>query len=326
MRRLDEDIKNGQFNHVYLLCGDEDYLRGVYKNRLVDAMTVPDDNMNFNRFEGKGIEVGKVIDLAETLPFLAPRRVLLIENSGFFKSSQEQLADYLKTIPEDTYFIFCEKEIDKRSKLYKAVAKEGHVAEFGVQDEATLQKWVLQLCAKENKKISRQAMELFLNKTGSDMANIQSEFAKLASYTLDKDAIMPEDVEAICTERVQNRIFDMIEAVATKQQKTALSLYYDLIALKEPPMRILFLIAKQFNMLYQTKHYMAKRMDQRMIGEKLGLAPFIAKKYMAQASKFDMPFLRKTVEDCVFYEESVKTGKMSDMIAVEMLIVQCSTN
>lgn len=324
MRRLNEDIKNEQFNHVYLLCGEEDYLRNLYKDKLIKAMTVPDDNMNFTVFEGKNIEVGKVIDLAETLPFLAPRRVILIENSGFFKTSQEQLAEYIKTIPEDTYFVFCEKEIDKRSKLYKAVKNEGYISEFSVQDDATLQKWVLQLVAKEKKQISRQALELFLEKTGTDMANIQSEFEKLACYTMDKDAIMPEDVEAICTERTQNRIFDMIEFVATKRQKEALSLYYDLIALKEPPMRILFMIARHFNLLVQTKSYMQKRMDQVAIGGKLGLAPFIARKYMNQAAKFDMAFLRRTLEECVEAEESVKKGRMADMIAVEMLIIQCS--
>ena len=319
-----EDIKTGQFNHVYLLCGEEDYLRGVYKDKLVKAMTVPDDNMNFTVFEGKNIEVGKVIDLAQTLPFLAPRRVILIENSGFFKSSQEQLAEYMKEIPEDTYFIFCEKEVDKRSKLYKAVKNEGYISEFGIQDEATLQKWILQLVAKEQKQISSQAMELFLSKTGTDMANIQSEFEKLACYTMDKDAIMPEDVEAICTERVQNRIFDMVEAVAGRRQKQALSLYYDLIALKEPPMRILFMIARHFNLLMQTKSYLLRRMDQRMIAEKMSLAPFIVRKYMNQASKFELSFLRRMVEECVDAEERVKKGKMTDIIAVEMLIIEAS--
>lgn len=319
-----EDIKTGQFNHVYLLCGEEDYLRGVYKDKLVKAMTVPDDNMNFTVFEGKNIEVGKVIDLAQTLPFLAPRRVILIENSGFFKSSQEQLAEYMKEIPEDTYFIFCEKEVDKRSKLYKAVKNEGYISEFGIQDEATLQKWILQLVAKEKKQISRQAMELFLSKTGTDMANIQSEFEKLACYTMDKDAIMPEDVEAICTERVQNRIFDMVEAVAGRRQKQALSLYYDLIALKEPPMRILFMIARHFNLLMQTKSYLLRRMDERMIAEKMSLAPFIVRKYMNQASKFELSFLRRMVEECVDAEERVKKGKMTDIIAVEMLIIEAS--
>ena len=156
------------------------------------------------------------------------------------------------------------------------------------------------------------------------MANIQSEFEKLACYTMDKDAIMPEDVEAICTERVQNRIFDMVEAVAGRRQKQALSLYYDLIALKEPPMRILFMIARHFNLLMQTKSYLLRRMDQRMIAEKMSLAPFIVRKYMNQASKFELSFLRRMVEECVDAEERVKKGKMTDIIAVEMLIIEAS--
>ena len=57
-------------------------------------------------------------------------------------------------------------------------------------------------------------------------------------------------MEEICTKRVSSRIFDMVNAIADKQQKKALDLYYDLLALKEPAMRILFLITRQFNMLY----------------------------------------------------------------------------
>ena len=38
-----------------------------------------------------------------------------------------------------------------------------------------------------------------------------------------------------------------VNAIAEHNQKKALDLYYDLLALKEPPMRIMFLIAKQFN-------------------------------------------------------------------------------
>jgi len=324
MLRINEDIKNGQFNHVYLLYGTEDYLRSQYRDKLRNAMVDDDTSMNYNYFEGKDIDVAKLIDLAETLPFLSDRRVVLVENSGFFKTSQEKLADYLKTIPESTYFIFCEKEVDKRSKMYKAVKNEGYISEFGQQDEATLKKWVLGMVGREGKQISSKALELFLEKTGTEMVNIQKEFEKLACYTLDKTAIMPEDVEMICTERTQNRIFDMIECIAAKRQRQALDLYYDLISLKEPPMRILFLISRQFNMLMQTRVLMKKGYDNRSIGEKLSLAPFIAKKYMSQASKFDVEFLRQALEECVSMEEAVKTGKMADQIAVELLIVKYS--
>ena len=68
MKTIDEDIRNGQFQSVYLLCGEEAYLKKQYKDKLKRAMADPDDSMNFSAYEGKGINPKEVIDLAETLP------------------------------------------------------------------------------------------------------------------------------------------------------------------------------------------------------------------------------------------------------------------
>ena len=62
-----------------------------------------------------------------------------------------------------------------------------------------------------------------------------------------------QDVDDICTTQITNKIFEMVEAVAEKQQKKALDYYYDLLALKEPPMRILYLLTRQFKLLLQVK-------------------------------------------------------------------------
>ena len=89
MKTIDEDIKTGQLKTAYLLYGPEAYLRRQYRDKLKNAMAAPDDNMNFAAFEGKETDVEAVIELAETLPFFAEQRVILIENSGFFKNSCE---------------------------------------------------------------------------------------------------------------------------------------------------------------------------------------------------------------------------------------------
>lgn len=165
-------------------------------------------------------------------------------------------------------------------------------------------------------------MNLFLTKAGTDMENIASELEKLICYTTGRDIIEDTDVEAVCTVRVQNQIFDMVNAIAEKKQKKALNLYYDLLSLKEPPMRILFLIARQFNLLLQVKELSVSIHDNRVIGEKTGLHGFIVGKYVAQAKHFKSAVLRQAVEDCVSAEESVKTGKMNDRMSVELLIVK----
>lgn len=321
MQQIKEDIKTGKFHQIYLLYGEERYLRRQYAQRLRNALCGEDDQMNTHIYEGKDVPVGEIIDLAETLPFLAQRRVFLINGSGLFKSGGEKLAEYLAAPNDTSFFVFAESEVDKRSKLYKTVQAGGLVTEFAVQDENTLKRWVAGILNREGKKITESTVQLFLTKTGTDMENIGMELEKLVCYCIDREVVTDADVEAVCTNRVSNHIFDMINAIADRQQKKALQLYYDLLALKEPPMRILFLIARQCNMLLQVKELKGRGYDNKTIGGKVGLPPFIVGKYASQAAKFKGAVLKKAVESCVNAEEAVKTGRMNDMMSVELLIL-----
>ena len=324
MQKLNEEIKSGHLRPVYLLHGEEAYLIKQYRDRLKNALLGDGDSMNYHYFEGKDINIGEVIDLAETLPLFSDRRVIIIENSGLFKHGGEQLADYLKEPSETTYFVLVENEIDKRSKLYKAVSTKGRAVEFKAQDESVLRRWILGILKKENKKISDRDLQLFLEKTGTDMENISKELEKLICYCIDKEVISTEDVEAVCVRQINNQIFDMMNAIAEKKQKEAMDLYYDLLTLKEPPMRILFLLARQFNILMQVKELNNKGYPLKTIGEIIGLPGFIAGKYVNQAAKFSADELRLAVSDCVETEEAVKTGRINDVLSVELLLIKYS--
>ena len=124
-------------------------------------------------------------------------------------------------MPESTCLLFVESETDKRSKLYKAVKKYGYAAELGRQDFNQLGRWAAGILAKDGKKITGRTMERFLAKTGDDMEQILSELEKLVSYTLGRDVITDEDVEAVCTTQVTSRIFDMIAAISNRQVRKA---------------------------------------------------------------------------------------------------------
>ena len=324
MQRINEDIKSGHFSQIYLLFGEEAYLRKQYKDKLKAALSTEGDTMNCHYYEGKDVSVGEIIDLAETMPFLAERRVIILENTGLLKHGGEALAEYLASPSPTAFFIFAETEIDKRSKLYKTIQGKGVAVEFAVQDEATLRKWILGMIRRENKNISGNALNLFLTKTGTDMENIYRELEKLFCYCLEKDAITEEDIEQICTQKVSNQIFDMVNAIADRKQKQALSLYYDLLALKEAPMRILFLIGRQFNILLMVKEMKKRGYDNKTIASKAGIPPFTVGKYAAQASKFRTRDLRQALNECVSADEAVKTGRMNDRMSVEILIVKYS--
>ena len=324
MKTIDEDIRNGQFQGVYLLCGEEAYLKKQYKDKLKHAMIPEDDTMNFSAFEGKSINPKEIIDLAETLPFFADRRVILIENSGFFKNGCEELAEYLPQVAPATHFIFVEDEVDKRSKMYKAAKASGRIVEFLPQTEELLTRWILGRLKREGKNITGSVMQLFLTKTGTDMGNIDRELEKLLCYTLDRDVITAEDVEAVVTEQTTNKIFEMVNAVAEHNQRRALDLYYDLLTLKEPPMRIMFLISRQFQILFHIRDMAAKGLDQQTMAKKAGIPPFAVRKNVSQAKGFTMEQLKQALCDGAELEEAVKTGRMDDQMAVELFLMKYS--
>lgn len=323
MLKLKEDLKNGVYRNAYLLYGDETYLKKMYKDRLLKTVADPNDTMNVSRFEGKGINPKEIIDLSETLPFFAERRVVLIENSGFFKTACEELASYLPEVPETTILIFVEEEVDKRGKMFKAVKALGGVAEFRTQSDEVLAKWIVSNLRRENKKITGNVLQLFMSRCGTSMENIEKELEKVICYTYGKDVVEAEDIEAVCCGQTTNQIFQMVDAIAGKEQKLALDLYYDLVALKEPPMRILFLIVRQFQILMQVKDLAKKGYDNKTIAKKAGVPAFAVRKNLDQAKRFTMKQIMDALRMGVKAEEDVKTGRMNDQMAVELLIISC---
>ena len=85
MKIINEHIKTNEFKNLYLLYGDEPYLKKQYRDKLRNAVT-GDDTMNYSYFEGDKIQIKDVLDVADTMPFFAQRRLIIIENSGFLKT------------------------------------------------------------------------------------------------------------------------------------------------------------------------------------------------------------------------------------------------
>lgn len=324
MKSLNEDIKSGKFKNVYLLYGEEAYLKKQYKDRMKKAIIPDGDTMNYAYYEGKGINPAELVDLAETMPFFADLRLIVVENSGFFKNSVPELADYIKSMPDTVCLLFIENEVDKRGKMYKAVKDRGRIVEMGRQDEKTLLYWIAGNVKKEGRQIKESTARYLVSKTGTDMENLEKELEKLFSYTIGQEEITAADIDDICTTQISNKIFDMIEAVAAKRQKQALDYYYDLLALKEPPMRILYLLARQFKLLLEVKDLMGRGNDKARIAKTAKLHPFVAGKYMQQCRTFTKAELRDIMEEAASTEEMVKTGRLNDVMSVEIFIVKFS--
>lgn len=323
MKQIKQHIKENTFSQVYLLFGQEDYLKRLYRDKLRNAILSPEDTMNFSHFEGKDFPINELVSIAHTVPFFSERRLILVENSGCFKN-QNDLPDYIGDFPESTYLIFVEREVDKRNRLYKYVKKSGTVSEMNGLTEQDLKLWVAQCLKKENKKITEQNILYMIQKTGVDMKNLENELEKLVCYAGEEEVITREAIDEVCVVQTEGKIFQMIDEIGMKRQDQALALYYDLLALREKPMSILFLLIRHFNILLQIKELDKSGVPSGQMASKVGIPPFTVKKYIGQSKNFSIQNLKENLSRSVEVEEGVKTGLLLDQIGVELLIVEFS--
>ncbi len=323
MKNIRKHLNNGDFSRVYLLYGEEKFLVRTYKNQLKNAIC-GDDDMNFSHYEGKDLDINDVRDTSLTLPFWADRRLILIEDCGLFKASSESMAEIVKNAPESTYFIFTDSEVDKRNKLFKTISDCGYVAEMKSQTDDDLSNWALRIFTEAGKKITRDNMNLFLRIAGPEMDNMYNEAEKLVSYCMKRDTITDADIVELCSVRTVDRIFDMIQEMANRNTDAVMRLYADLLALKEPPMKLLALIGRHFSQLLAVRKLMEQGQSAQAIAARLGIRPYFIGKYISQAKGYSYERLEEAVNDCIEAETDIKTGLREDKYAVELLIIKYS--
>lgn len=338
MKSIDEDIKNGKFKNIYFLTGVEPYLIGQYRDKLAKALVGSDDGLNLRRYSGEMPDINEVMEYADTVPFFADRRVIILEDTGIFKSSDDRLAQYLGSMPKTTYMIFVEcykgerKDekkyestlYDKRYKLYKMVHELGRIVEFKRLDEDRIIKWLLKKFADAGLNITRRAMDCFLEYVGDDMNRLSNEAEKLICYRLGHSSIDEDDVKAICSKNIENDIFEMVGALAAKNKRKAFELYYDLVELKVKPVNILALITREFNLLMQVKAIRSSGAGNNEITKLTKINPYFVGKYVSVSGRFTSEYLREALIDCINTDAMIKQGRLNDIAAVEMLLIRYS--
>lgn len=322
MQRIKEDIKNREYHPIYLLYGEEDYLKRLYRDSLKNSI-VAEDEMNYTYYEGSGVDLQQIRELADTLPFFQDYRLIVLENSGLFKSAND-LTDYLPEMPETTILLFVEKEIDKRNRLYKYVSKQGLAVEMKSMSERDMKLWVTGELRGAGKQMRENTIAYLLSLIDNSMIHVRNELDKLIAYVGEREEITREDVDAIASVQITGQIFQMMDAVASGKKEQTMQLYHDLLELRESPMSILYLLSRHFNILLQLKD--VQGMSKGEVAKAVGVPVFAVGRYQSQSGHFSREKLRSMLEQCVETEYLFKRGRLGDQMGVELLLVRFVTS
>ena len=321
---INNHIESHSFSRIYLFFGEEQYLVKQYVNNLVDAVMPDRNSMSFSHYVSDKCDVNSICSDAVTMPFFDEFKVALIEDSGYFNSSNEKIKDMIPEIGEQNILIFCEMNVDKRTSTYKTAAKYGTVLEFNTPKEDDLIKWVIGRFTKENIRIQNGVPEVLVSLAGDNMLNLSNEVEKLCCYVMDKGTVTHDDLSVMCSSRIEDKIFEMCDAIGQHDSKTAISRYNDLVALKTQPMAIISMISRHFRILAQLSFIQSgkdSKLSAKEKAELVGIKSFAVKKYLPQLKNQTTAELLKKSELCLAADYAVKSGSMSDTNSAEKLIL-----
>lgn len=329
MDKLKLEIKNESLGKLYLFCGEEEYLKKFYLGKI-EEIILRDDQTGLNKIviDGK-TEVSKIIEACETMPFFGEKKLVVVKNSELFQSKKgnsskdnkkDEVLGYIQNIPSYTCLVFYEESIDKRLKIVGAVKKYGMMVEFPFQKPPELVRWAIKVFRSYNRVINENTASYLINICESGMTEILNEINKVVLYLGERQEATIDDIKKVCTKSIKSRIFDLIDAVAERKLDTALKLLNDMMILKEPLPKILFMIAKQLRQLLELKLLCSKGIDAKEACSRMGLNPYAAKKMIRQIKCFSQDKLKMAIQEALELDISIKTGKINDRTAVEVLI------
>ncbi|WP_250277488.1 DNA polymerase III subunit delta [[Clostridium] colinum] len=329
MKTLDNHIKNKTFSNIYIIFGEENYLKNTYEKKLISSIVNEDlKMMNFISFEGKNINISEIIDACDTLPFMNSYRLVILKNTSLLYNGKKDdltiLEEYLKTLPKTTILVFLEEKIDKKLKIFKTISKIGSIHHINTLSENELIDWIFNIFKDNNKNITPKESLYIIRNIGCNMEILLNEINKLISFS-NSQTITINDIDSICTKSVESKIFDLINFMANKNVDKAISMYKNLIFNKTSPFVVLNMIYRQFKIILQCKYLYNKNYNVSTIASEINIHSFIVKDALKQSKNFSIKTLLQALNECLEIDNNIKTGKIEDELAVELLIIKYAT-
>jgi len=323
-----KDLKDGNIFPVYLVTGDNDFLKdGLVEN--FKKFLLQGDNGDFNYQKYDKVESLKgLIDTANSIPFFSEKRLLVVKDEGIFKPSvfsdneYKSFIEYLGNPNPTTCLMFIAgSSVDKRGKLYKRLSESGKVLDCATPKGIHLLKWIDKEFASYDKKPDNGLVNFLASVAKGDLYFLTNEIKKICLYVDSKQTLKLNDVEEILAKTLDTGIFQMIDYLAERELDKVLKGLNDLLELGESPILINYMLARHYRQLLQYLVYSRKGYSEKDLGQKVGVPPFVLGKIGKQARGFDIDKLKAILNVLYDLDLKLKTTSSDNKRMLELTII-----
>lgn len=327
-QQLKKDLSAGAPGRLYVLYGEETYLRDHYLGQLKQQLlTGGMGEFNLHQIAAKDMSPHRLEEAIDCLPMMAQRTLILVTDFDLLKAGEkdrEAYAQLFAQLPDYCCLVFVYDLIpykgDARTKLSAALKQHGVVVNFARQDQGDLTDWVCRRFRALGKDIdSRLALDLIFL-CGDLMNNLIGEIEKIGAYAKGP-RITRQDIDAVATPQLDAVVFRMTDAIGEGSFDRAAGVLGELYQMQEPPIRILFSLGRQMRQLYSARLMMERGQGASSLAAMWGLKPYPADKLMRSARRFSLKWCRRAVVLCAQADLDMKsTGQDPQQLLTTLLL------
>lgn len=212
-----------------------------------------------------------------------------------------------------------------KGELFKFLNSESDVQVCDELKQGELKSWIkteIKQRSEGKTSISSEALQRFCEMTGGDMWIINGEIEKLVNYKQEGE-ISLDDVELLCRGEVDSGIFDLVDAIGTKNKEKAVELKNRLLVQGENEFYVFSMILSQLRNLMKALECLEKGINNTVqISQKCSMHPFVAKKTLAQLRGYNKKQLKNSFLLASEIDQKAKTGDLGMEEALDYLIVK----
>lgn len=310
---------------IEILTGSNNFALRAELRRLVDAFVAGHGDMALEKLDGEEAGFERMQEALQSLPFLASRKLVVLEAPGANKQFTEEAGRLLDELPETTDLIIVEPKLDKRLAYYKLLKKQLGFREFGELDERGLTAWLIDKAREKNVKLSPADARYIVERAGANQQALAGEIEKLTLYAgggaSGKPAIIDRPaIEALVPATPQSTIFQMLEAAFAGNTRRALQLYAEQRALKVEPQKIIAMLSWQLHVIALVKAAGPGRTPDQ-IARDAKIKPYTVGKSAGIARKLTIARVKRLVADLTTIDHRLKRESLdADDVLTEYII------
>lgn len=327
-------IKEGQLWPVYLLYGEEQYLKELYSRKLQEkAVGDAFPELNLHQFDGTRLDMEQVAAAAEALPFLAQQRCVVISPFPYNSLSvrDKELFDQLLCSPAPTTVLillvndpdFLPKKNQKAKKLIAQVDKVGVVLELNRRSEGDMVKFLQKKAKDQGCAISKELCRYLLERCESDMLTLSNEMEKLCAFAAAGE-ITREQIDRVTVKAVSARIYDLAKAILARRGEQAMTILQELLYLRYQPTVILSALSGAYLDLYIAKSALEAGKGQAEIAQNFEYRgrDFVIRNSLRDSRNYSMATLRASIACLADTDLRIKSSRADSSILLEQAVTR----